>query len=432
MMEDLNEKLAEEFEQYELFSQKDDSLLVEVKNGVLKQISSGGIRGKSLRVIKNGRLGSNFTMGSSPENTKTLYLGAGQSADFGPEVVFSFSGAETSSKEPPPGQNGLLLDYAGKLLAFLKENSADIPVNIYISEQKKTLSIKTSRQGNCRGASKIYSLHLSSPVPGGGAEVSKSVFSRNIFSGLPVKEAEEFIHDYENSRRVSIPKKGRLPVLFSPEALFLFLFCLQEGASGKNIYLKMSPLADKKGSKVFSEKIHVSDEPRMEDSPHSRDFDDEGVVTRGKTIVKNGILENFIYDLNYGSKLEAGASGNALKSSLFSSGIGTPVSPAFINPFIKPGPDNIEDVIGDLREGVIVNEVMGFHSSNYTQGHFSVQAHGFHVSGGKIRGRLEDVMISGNIYDDFKNVAAVGERLFCTSFGHVPYVLINDVSVSGE
>ena len=84
-----------------------------------------------------------------------------------------------------------------------------------------------------------------------------------------------------------------------------------------------------------------------------------------------------------------------------------------------------------MKEAVIVENVLGFHSSNYTQGHFSVQAHGFHVKNGGVKGRLEDVMIAGNIYNDFKAVSALGDRLYCTSFGHAPYMLVEGISVSG-
>ncbi len=425
-------KLKSEFEQAEIYTLKDDSISLEIRNGVLKEMSAAGISGKSVRVVKNGKLGANFTMGHSPGNMEKLIAGAGQSAAFGPEAVFSFSGAKESAKQSGDDvPDGAVIDYARGFLLFMKKKAPSIPLNIHIARNSRRLSIKTAGGGECSDSSKIYSLHFSAPVPGGSSEVSRSIYSKNFFSGMPAREADEFISDYGSSGVVSSPRTGRMPALFSPGALFLFIFCLQEGVSGRNLYLKLSPLGKKKGEAVFSRRINVSDEPGKVGSPHARSFDDEGVITADKTVVRGGVPDSFIYDLNYGARLGAASTGNGLKSSLFSEGLATPVSPSFINPVIQAGGDKKEDIVRGLKEAVIVENVLGFHSSNYTQGHFSVQAHGFHVKNGEVRGRLEDVMIAGNIYDDFGEVPALGDRLYCTSFGHAPYMLVDGISVTG-
>lgn len=431
-MEDFPKELKDAFEQAELSTLKEDSVSLEIRNGALKEMTASGISGRSLRVVKNGRLGANFSMGGAPENMKRLIEGAKQSAEFGPEAVFGFSRDRAHSKEKPEDvPDSALIDYARGFLSFMRAKDKSIPLGIGIEKNTKTLSVAASGGGDCSGSSRVCSLHFSAPVPGGSSEVSRSLYSKSFFRSLPEEDADEFIRDYNNSRTVSSPPTGKLPALFSPGALFIFVFCLQEGASARNVYLKVSPLRDRRGEALFSGKINLLDEPGKAGSPHARSFDDEGVKTSGKDAVKEGVFEGFIYDLNYGARLGEGSTGSGLKSSLFSGGIGAPVSPAFINPVIEAGSDRKEDIIRGMKEGIVVENVIGFHSSNYTQGHFSVQAQGFHVLGGKVRGRLEDVMIAGNIYEDFRNVSALGGRLYCTSYGHAPCMLVEGISVSG-
>jgi len=79
---------------------------------------------------------------------------------------------------------------------------------------------------------------------------------------------------------------------------------------------------------------------------------------------------------------------------------------------------------------------MGFHSGNYPQGQFAVQAVGFHIKNGEVIGRLDKTMISGNIYEDCQNIAALSSEVgACSGFlplGTAPYILIDSLQVAGQ
>ena len=80
---------------------------------------------------------------------------------------------------------------------------------------------------------------------------------------------------------------------------------------------------------------------------------------------------------------------------------------------------------------------MGFHSGNYPQGQFAVQAVGYHIVDGHVAGRLDKTMISGNIYEDLRRVDAVSRErrrsiVGLMSAGMEPYLLVDSLQVAGK
>jgi PmbA protein len=57
---------------------------------------------------------------------------------------------------------------------------------------------------------------------------------------------------------------------------------------------------------------------------------------------------------------------------------------------------------------------------------------GFYVKNGKVVGRAMDAMVSGNIYDDFFRISAIGNELEYNPQAFSPDIMIDGVSVSGR
>jgi len=103
---------------------------------------------------------------------------------------------------------------------------------------------------------------------------------------------------------------------------------------------------------------------------------------------------------------------------------------------VEPGDSSLAAMMSDLDEGLLVTGGLGFHSGNYPQGAFSVQAIGFHIRSGRVVGRLDRTMLSGNVYKDFLHVAALSREARSTEsmlLGNVraPYVLVESLQVAG-
>jgi len=187
--------------------------------------------------------------------------------------------------------------------------------------------------------------------------------------------------------------------------------------------------------KIFPETFNILDDPTLEFFPHSSPIDEEGVPTKKKYIVKDGILKSFLFDLYTGSKYGTGSTGNGFKRSLFTSSIFMSPSPHFTTLVIEPGDNTYEEMIAGMKEGVIADYLVGAHSGNVLSGDLSANIGiGFYVKNGEIAGRAMDSMISGNIYKFFHNIKMIGKTPVLDSFNHCqfcPHLLFEDMNVSG-
>ena len=194
------------------------------------------------------------------------------------------------------------------------------------------------------------------------------------------------------------------------------------------MYEKVSPLTGRKGEKLFSELLTVSDEPLDDTRPGARAFDDEGTVCRSMKLVEAGRLSGYYCDRYYAWKLGGEPTGHGYRS-----GIEAKAVPTLEHLVIKPGEASLERLIGMMDSGIIVSSVLGAHSGNILNGDYSIGlSPGFCVEKGKVIGHVKDAMVAGNIYDTLKNVVAVGDRLFPAHLGWFPALLLDGVNFAAR
>ncbi len=432
------DNLKDKFEQAELLTKEAEELKINIANWDLQNISQEKLTRSSLRVIKDNRRGANSTLGSSSKVIDKLIAGAAESAVYGEAAEFNFT-AQISNNLPPNVQSDYdqidqttIFNFLEKCQSYIKGQKSDLTLDLSFSKKLEKISIKTTAGGNLNEEIVNFQLIFGAPVPGGGSFFYRVLEQPQFFSAVPTDLIDDFLEEYQKTYHISVPTTGKMPVLFSPLTLYFLLVSLQEGVSALNIYRKTSPLIGKINQKIFSDKLTITDLPQMEKSGSRRYFDDEGTLARQQPIIEQGVLKNYIYDLEYAARLEGEPTGNGLKKTLFGGDINTPVSPNFVNAVIKPGDKSKDELLSAVDEGILVDSIVGFHSSNYQQGHFSVQAHGFHLKDGKLQGRLEDVMIAGNIYEDMLRVREIGNTVYPTMKGYAPYILVDDISVTGK
>jgi PmbA protein len=248
---------------------------------------------------------------------------------------------------------------------------------------------------------------------------------------------EEFDEWYGWTAEASTPLTGRMPVVFAPEAAFLYLLPLWAGLAGGAIVKGTSPLVGRLGERILSERLTILDDPLRPEDPSSRPFDDEGVPCQRRALVDHGVLSGYLLDLATAQALGTLSTGNAVKRELFGRGTETPANPWPIQFVVEPGAPSIREMIAGLDEGLLITGGLGFHSGNYPQGQFAVQAMGFHIRKGRVIGRLDKTMISADIYADFSNVRSISseQRPGYTGLlggGIAPYVLVDSIQVSGR
>ena len=433
-MTELILQAASRVDQAELYWHRQHTIDVRFENYALQRITQDDLSSVALRVIDRGNLGLSYGVGPKQEG---LLEEAVVAAELGGRADFSFStarafpsviaydeaAAELTSRD--------LVSLCEAVTAKIQRGRPDIALIVHCQSATEHLTVETT--GGVHGEHRATRLTLSfgAPVKGAGLGVYRTEAAISPFD--PPREAiEEFLEWYSWTGKTSTPKTGRLPVIIAPEASSLLTLPLRAGLSGQAIAKGTSPLLARAGETILSEKLTITDDPLRPEDPKSRPFDDEGVPCRTLPLVENGVMQNVLLDLHSAAELNKTSTGNGFKRSLFASGTESPPNPWPGHVVIAPGQTPYKEMIADLEEGILLIGGMGFHSGNYTQGLFAVQAHGFHIIGGRVKGRLDRTMVAGSIYQDFLDIGALSNERRESPGGLAPYILVDSLQVAGR
>lgn len=160
----------------------------------------------------------------------------------------------------------------------------------------------------------------------------------------------------------------------------------------------------------------MREQPHLNKALGSAPFDNEGVATRERDLVRDGILQGYVLDSYSARKLAMQTTGNAGGVHNLSIACGD------------------KDLVGLLREmgtGLLVTEVMG-QGINYVNGDYSRGAAGFWVEGGEIQYPVEEITIAGNMADMFRKLVAVGSDVDQRGNIRSGSLLIEQMTIAGE
>jgi PmbA protein len=179
---------------------------------------------------------------------------------------------------------------------------------------------------------------------------------------------------------------------------------LQLALNGKTVLQGASPLGQRRGEEVFDRRISLWDDGTIPFAPSSGPCDDEGVATRRTPLIEAGVVRSFIYDLQTAGQAGTESTGNGFRS------LGSLPGPSYTSLVFDEGEATLEEMIADVKEGVLVDQVMGAWAGNVISGDFSGNIHlGFRIQNGKLIGRVKDAMVAGNVFEALRTgIAAVG------------------------
>ncbi|MCW4016914.1 MAG: TldD/PmbA family protein [Candidatus Bathyarchaeota archaeon] len=225
---------------------------------------------------------------------------------------------------------------------------------------------------------------------------------------------------------------GVFPVIFTQSAFHsLLYYTVINAVKADYVQRERSAFKDKVGEQVASELVTVCDDGLLEGGLLTRKFDCEGVPCQKTVVIENGVLKNFLYDNYTANKADAQSTGNASRSGSTSYS-STPVLEA--NNFtFKSGNKSAEELVGEVKEGLIVYGVQGAHSSNPESGEFSVVATPvWKIENGEVSHAVRDVMLAGVFFDVLRNVSALGSNV--KQRGHLvaPWIRVENVKAVGK
>ncbi|MGB8218051.1 MAG: TldD/PmbA family protein [Candidatus Methanoperedens sp.] len=191
-----------------------------------------------------------------------------------------------------------------------------------------------------------------------------------------------------------------------------------------NVQKGRSSLVGKINSLIAAEDLSIIDDGTLSGGLGTSSCDDEGTASQKIAVVNKGVLSSFLYDCYTAGKEKRVSTGNAVRGSYTS----TP-SIGIRNLIIK---HPSFDVIGETKDGVIVNTVIGAHTANPISGDFSVEArNSFLVKNGEITSPIKSLMISGNIFELLRNIDGVGKDVRNVGNVITPTVRISKMRIIG-
>ncbi|MGH7896012.1 MAG: TldD/PmbA family protein, partial [Candidatus Binatia bacterium] len=223
------------------------------------------------------------------------------------------------------------------------------------------------------------------------------------------------------ARRVAT---GEYPIVFDPDTAASLLRHLAGAISGSSLYRRASYLVDKLGEVVAAPGVTIVDDPLRPGGLASRPFDGEGVASSRRTIVEQGVLRSYLLDTYSARRLGLRTTGHAARAA----GDAPAVSPT--NFYLEPGPHAPEAIIGSVKQGLYVTELIGF-GVNPVTGDYSRGAVGLWIENGELTYPVEEITIAGNLLDIFRGIAMLGNDVRFRSATVAPTLKIERMTVAG-
>ena len=216
-----------------------------------------------------------------------------------------------------------------------------------------------------------------------------------------------------NARKI---KTCQVPVLFEASLASGLISSLISAISGGNLYRKSSFLLDSLGKQVASPLLNITEAPHIKKGLASSPFDNEGVATSNRQLVKEGVLQGYVLSSYSARKLGMQTTGNAGGNH---------------NLIVQPGPNDFNGLLQQMGTGLVVTELLG-HGMNMVTGDYSRGAAGFWVEKGVIVHAVEEITIASNMTEMLKMIIGIGNDVLVQGSKQVGSILIERMTVASE
>jgi PmbA protein len=270
-----------------------------------------------------------------------------------------------------------------------------------------------------------YSRHTISvaPIAGKGAHMQRDDWYSSARNAKHLAKPES-VGRYAAERALARLHARKLdtrkcPVLFEAPLAAGLLGSFVQAVSGGALYRKSTFLLDSLGQSVFPAHIQILEDPHVVGGVGSAPFDEEGVKTLRREVVKDGVVQGYFLSTYSARKLGMQSTGNAGGSHNLS----------LTSSLTKPG-DNFKAMLKKLGTGLLVTELMG-QGVNYVTGDYSRGASGYWVENGVIQYPVEEITIAGNMKEIFQQIVAIGADVLVRGTKQTGSILVESMTVAG-
>ena len=433
-MEKIKNYLSGKFDQYEIYSSRSNSKSISFESNSLKEISSKQSQGTAIRGIKNYDLTFASTSSTKADNFIKVIEELSGYPIFAPiifpDLAKKDKPVQLYSSDTYEFPNDYLIDQIklsrDKILNLFPDALCDSGFNLIESESKLENSngleivTKQSYSGFYVSVQIINNKDMLNIYDGSSSSLIINKDQITIIT-------EKIIKYLKLGQKIVDPPKSGCSVVFTPSGLLQSIISpLLVSFNGSNIAKNLSKLTNKENNKILDEKICIYDNPSIDYSPASKNYDDEGVPSQKFDLIKNGKFISGYYDLKSSKEAKRQTTGSAGRS------INSQPTPTTSNIFMEKGKDKLDNIIKSIDDGILIDSLLGAGQGNELSGDFSANISlGYRIKNGKLIGRIKNTMLSGNAFDALSKINHLSletENIFGTI--NLPYLCTNNVEIS--
>jgi PmbA protein len=226
------------------------------------------------------------------------------------------------------------------------------------------------------------------------------------------RNAGRFAVERLNPRKA---KNARVPVIYDRRVSSGLIGHLAGAINGRGVARGTSFLKDRMGQQIFAKGIRIIDNPHRKRGLGSRPFDGEGLPTRRRAVIDDGVLTTWLLDLASARQLKLAPTGN-----------GSQGSPS--NFYLEKGKLSPEELMADIKSGLYITDLIG-QGVNGVTGDYSRGAVGFMVRDGEIAEPVAEITIASNLLDMFATLEPASDLEFRRGID-APTLLIPEMTVA--
>ncbi|MEX2157340.1 MAG: TldD/PmbA family protein [Gemmatimonadales bacterium] len=441
MIDRLLEAARRQVEGADALRRREERTAVAFEAGRLKAAGISEEAGLNLRVLAGGRVGVAGTTAADPD-PEALVARARASAELGESVDLSFPPLRPLPQIPTFFDRAAdasledLIRMGRRLVERLTREGCQVNVAV----EREVAETAVGNSAGARGDYRATGVAVTADVTRIAGDDVLMIYDQYVGAELPSEADLEMLvrsieTRFEPALKVVTPPDGSLPVVFTPAGLAAVLLPIEQALSGKTVLQGSSPLAGKIGERVFDSRFHITDDPLIAGRPASRPVDDECVASRPAFLVHGGTVGGFVYDLETAARAKSRTTGHGRRGFFGKPHIGytnlivalppNTLMPHHAAPILGGG------LIGDIQDGLIVDDLIGVGQGNVIGGSFSHPVGlAYRVQRGEITGRVKDAAVAGNVYELLKRIGGFGKDGRWLGSRWSPSVLLDGVSVA--
>lgn len=433
------------FSDFEIYYVESNSFTVKIFGGEVAEYKNTDTAGLSFRGTFNGRMGYAFTETLEQSIIPLLIKNAADNATIieEEEIEKLYPGdpsyLKTNNYNPALNDTSIKqkIDLAMQMEKCAYEADPLVKSVDYcqLGTAEGTMKIANSSGINLSDRSNIAYAYLSARVEEDGiTKTASEIWHGSDFSNFLPKE----IAKAAAKRAISyLPAKsvqsGTYPIVFDNRTACKIMSAFSSTFFAEHAQKGFSLLLGKEGETIAANHITIRDDGIANYETFSQfAFDSEGVATKQKAIVQDGVLKTLLYNTKSAGKEGKQSTGNGFKGSFRAS-----VATACTNFYIVPSDTTPQEMRKKIKRGILITEIAGLHAGiNATSGDFSISSDGFLIEDGEITTPVEQITVAGNFYSLLKDIECVANDLKFGvpssggTFG-MPSILVRELPVSG-